>query len=232
MRHLRTQAVAVAVPLVRSVVISSDLWFHQPPAKRTQSVTTRCRPSPYDAPPEVVPPARPFPGLPAGSCAALHHLPTQAVAVPLALALFPFVVRLCVICVICGPRPSPLPCRWFDPWRSVAICGPPPCVSPAVAVLPVLRSCLRRQSAQICVHLRIPPWPLSALLRNEPNPSQRHAGRAPTTRLQRSARRHLRSPSSPVGLCVHLRTSAESVDAVVVGRRASAKRTQCAYSTR
>jgi hypothetical protein len=83
------QAVSVAVPLARSVVISADLWSTMP-----------CETNPirHNSPAgKAIQPAtgagsvgRPFPGLPAGSCAALHHLRTQAVAAPLALALVPF----------------------------------------------------------------------------------------------------------------------------------------------
>jgi hypothetical protein len=65
--------------------------------------------------------------------------------------------------------------------------------SVAAAVPPVLRFCLRRQSAQICVHLRIPPWPLPALLRNEPNASEHFGGHMDTRRLGTSCRRHVRS---------------------------------------
>jgi hypothetical protein len=197
-----------------SAAICGDQWrsvAHQPIAKRTQlaprAAPSRARPSgrPRDL---YCPPKGDAPSPPAGSCAALHHLPTQAVAVPLALALFPFVVRLCVICVICGPRPSPLPCRWFDPWRSVAICGPPPaCRRP----WPSSQSFVRvfavnlRKSAYICGSRR-------GLCRRfcETNPIRHNA--MPDGPLRRASRGRLagisvrrRHPWDSAYICEHLR---------------------------
>jgi hypothetical protein len=103
--------------------------------------------------------------------------------------------------------------------------------SVAAAVPPVLRFCLRRHSAQICVICgpRRGLWP--GRLRNEPNASE-----GSPLQYDTSIRREDDPPSAGTSVprppSRSLRKSAKSVDPAVVCRGPTAKRTQCAYNTR